>query len=163
MSGLNIEFSNCKTVLPLRESDPWGNLKIKVISIDRGTCIMTQLLWISVGGALGALGRYGVSGFVQNRTGAAFPWGTLAANLLGCFIFGLAWTLAEKHLPVGGHARMAIFVGFLGAFTTFSTFAFESEALMRDAEWMLFMGNVALQNFGGIALIIIGMKIGKFI
>ena len=91
----------------------------------------------------------------------SFPWGTLAVNALGCFLFGLVWAMTEQRLRMGGQLRLAVFAGFLGAFTTFSTYAFESGQMLRDSQWLLFAGNVMVQNGLGLAAVLLGFSIGK--
>jgi CrcB protein len=120
-----------------------------------------KILLLAVFGALGTLARYYLGGFVQKAAGGAFPWGTFAANMAGCFLFGLIWTLAEERLVISGETRVIILIGFMGAFTTFSTFMFETGALLRDAEWALAFGNIALQNVCGLLFLFLGLAAGK--
>jgi CrcB protein len=110
---------------------------------------------------LGTLARYGLSGLVQRFTGFGFPWGTFAANMGGCFLFGLVWSLAEYRLSIGTEVRTVVLVGFMGGFTTFSSFAFETAQMIRDAQWMLAAVNLAAQNLTGIALLFLGLGIGR--
>ncbi|MCG6862272.1 MAG: fluoride efflux transporter CrcB [Chromatiaceae bacterium] len=93
---------------------------------------MLQILAIAGGGALGALGRFWVSTGVYRLLGRDFPWGTLAVNTLGSFLMGLLFVLFIERLAVGSEARAAVLVGFLGAFTTFSTFSVETLALIEE-------------------------------
>src|SRR6185295_6448996 len=103
----------------------------------------------------------GLGGAVQRLAGAGFPWGTLVVNALGCLLFGVVWTLAEERLVIGGETRLIVLVGFMGAFTTFSTFAFETAAMLRDAEWVLAAGNLLAQNVLGVACFFVGTAIGR--
>jgi fluoride exporter len=93
---------------------------------------LLQILAIAGGGALGALGRFWVSTGVYRLLGRDFPWGTLAVNTLGSFLMGLLFVLFIERLAVGSEARAAVLVGFLGAFTTFSTFSVETLALIEE-------------------------------
>ena len=122
---------------------------------------MQKLVWIGLLGAAGALARYGLAGAVQRATGAGFPWGTLAVNATGCFLFGVIWMLASERMLLSGETRLIVLVGFMGAFTTFSTFSFETAQLMRDAEWALALGNIALQNGLGLVAVFAGLSLGK--
>ena len=123
--------------------------------------MMTRLLWIALAGALGSLSRYGLQGLVQRQAASLFPWGTLAVNALGCFLFGLVWALAEEKGVLGAQARTILLIGFMGAFTTFSSFAYETVQLVRDAQWMLAAANVAAQNVLGFAALVLGIAAAR--
>jgi CrcB protein len=123
--------------------------------------LLQKLLWIAVAGALGALARYGFGGLVQQRFGGSFPWGTFAVNVLGCFLFGLIWSLAEDRMLISSHTRTIALVGFLGAFTTFSTFVFETGEFLRDSQWLFAIANVALQNTVGVVFLFLGLAMGR--
>ena len=116
---------------------------------------MDRLLLIAVGGALGALLRFGVSGMAYRLAGDGFPWGTLAVNLAGCLVIGVLWAAFER-TPIPAHWSAFLFVGLLGAFTTYSTFALESMNLLRDGETMLALMNVVGSSVGGIVLAFAG-------
>jgi len=122
-----------------------------------------KLVWIAIGGAIGTLARYALSGVVQKSMGSDFPWGTVAVNIAGCFLFGLVWALAVERFNLGGDARMVVLVGFMGAFTTFSTLMFETVQLARDAEWLLAALNLVLQNTLGALALIGGWFLGRLI
>ena len=128
----------------------------------RGTSL-EKLIWIGLAGVLGTYARYGLSGIVQRACGSAFPCGTLAVNVVGCFLFGLVWSLAEDRLLISAEARTVILIGFMGAFTTFSSFAFETAQLLRDAEWTLALGNLFAQNVVGIAGLFLGFIAGRLL
>jgi CrcB protein len=113
-------------------------------------------------GAAGTLSRYWLGGLVQRICGESFPWGTLVVNGLGCFLFGFVWSLAEERLVISGETRFLILTGFMGAFTTFSTFAFETGEQLRDSEWLLALGNVAAQLILGLALVFLGTALGRW-
>lgn len=124
---------------------------------------MQRLLFLAVAGALGALARYGLVIFVQRQYVAVFPWGTFTVNTLGCFMFGLVWSIAEDRLLISDDMRLILLTGFIGAFTTFSTFMFESSQLMRDAEWMLTAGNILGQTILGLSLMFAGLALGRLL
>ncbi len=120
-----------------------------------------KLLALAVAGTLGTLARYGLGGLVQRLHESAFPWGTLVVNALGCFLFGVVWALAEERLVISGETRLVLLVGFMGAFTTFSTYAFETSAMLRDAEWLLAASNLLAHNVLGIACFFVGVALGR--
>ena len=124
---------------------------------------MQQWLLIGFAGALGALARYTLTGLVQGVLGSGFPWGTFVVNVLGSFLFGLIWSLAEGRLALTPQTRTIVLTGFMGAFTTFSTFVFETGGLMRDAQWNLAFGNVALQVILGLVCLFAGLSIGQMV
>lgn len=126
--------------------------------IDR---MAQRILLIALAGALGTLARYGLGGLVQRMVGGTLPWGTLAVNVLGCFLFGVIWTLADERLVITEDTRLVVLGGFMGAFTTFSTFIFDTGGFMRDAQWLLATGNVAVQTVTGLVFLFIGISAGR--
>jgi len=119
---------------------------------------MLKIFFISVGGAFGALFRYGLSGWIQNITPGSFPWGTLCVNTFGSLLIGVFWGLSE-FVPVSPAIRLFFAIGFLGSLTTFSTFSVETFGLFRDRETVLGLMNIGLNNalalvfvFGGYFL-----------
>lgn len=122
-----------------------------------------KLLWLGVAGGLGTLARYGLGGLVQRVGGGGFPWGTLSVNVLGCFAAGLLWMLFENRISPGGQMRLIVLVGFMGGFTTFSSFMLETGLLMRDAEWFRAVGNVTLNNIVGMVGLFVGMAVGRLL
>lgn len=113
-------------------------------------------LWIAAGGAFGAMARYGLSEAVTAAAGNRLPWGTLAANLLGCFAVGFLVETARRSgldpLVVQG-----VGVGFLGSFTTFSTFALESWVHLDRGQWTHLAANLGLNVVAGVALVVAGI------
>lgn len=95
-----------------------------------------MILLIGLAGAMGAVTRYLLSSFVTGLFGAAFPWGTFLVNAVGCFLFGVAVGLADHFELVSDTARLILLTGFMGAFTTFSTFIFDIHILFAESRWM---------------------------
>jgi CrcB protein len=122
--------------------------------------MVQKLAWLSLAGALGTLARFGLAGAMQ-RVSESFPYGTLAVNALGCFLFGFVWTLAEERMILSGETRFIILTGFMGAFTTFSTFAFETGQMMRDAEWLMAGANIGAELVLGLVFLFVGIAIGR--
>ena len=120
-----------------------------------------RLTWLAVAGAVGTLARYGLSGMVQRLQPTLFPWGTFAVNGLGCLLFGIIWALAEERMIISGQTRLILLVGFMGAFTTFSTFAFETSQMLDDSQWLFAAANLLVQNVLGIALVLLGIAMGR--
>ncbi len=119
-----------------------------------------QYLFIAVGGAAGAVLRYLISGWSYRLLGTGFPWGTLVVNILGSFLIGFLWQLFE-YVPISSNMRSLIFIGGLGAFTTFSTFAFESLNLFRDGDISLGVANILLMDVFGLLLGLLGIILGR--
>ena len=121
-----------------------------------------KLLIIAIGGAIGSVARYLASGFVHRFSGAVFPWGTMAVNLAGSFLIGFLWELFDRTAATP-NARLLVFVGFLGGFTTFSTYSLETFNLMRDGEYRLALYNVVASNVLGIALVFAGFMVSRYL
>jgi CrcB protein len=127
------------------------------------TGVMNKMLLLCLAGACGTLARYWLSGAVYDLVGRDFPWGTAAVNILGCFFFGLVWVLSDERGLIPPQARIVILAGFMGAFTTFSTFVFETAELGRTSEWLRLGLNVAGQNLVGFAACVLGMALGRLV
>jgi fluoride exporter len=124
--------------------------------------MLERLLLLAAAGAAGALCRYGLSGLIQGRLGGStFPWGTMGVNLVGCFAAGLLFGLFETRWALSGEARVIVFIGFLGAFTTFSSFMLETTELARDSQWLFAAGNLVLQNGLGLAALYVGLVVSR--
>lgn len=120
-----------------------------------------KLLLLALAGALGTLLRYGVSSLVQRHAGLNFPWGTMAVNMIGCFLFGLLWSIFESRVEVSRDLRAVVLVGFLGGFTTFSSFAFEAAGLLEKGAWLPALGHLLGQNVLGVLLVFLGLTVGR--
>ncbi len=121
---------------------------------------MKEAILIGVGGFLGANARYWVGGWVVARLGSTFPYGTLIINVSGSFVLGLLMGGAEVG-TVGPAARLAFAVGFLGAYTTFSTFTYETMRLIETGSLLLATANVAASVAVGMAGAFAGLLIGR--
>ncbi len=120
-----------------------------------------KLLGLALAGALGSLARYGLAGLIQRGDHSGFPWGTLAVNMLGCFLFGLIWTLTQHRFLLSGETRMILLVGFLGSFTTFSAFLFETDQMIEHSQWFLAGANVLGELAAGLAAYLLGAALGR--
>ncbi len=130
--------------------------------------MLTQLGFLALAGAAGTLARYGLAGlshrlaiWAQLPGAPHFPFGTLTVNLAGCFLFGLVWTLAVDRAAFNAQTKLLLLTGFMGAFTTFSTFAFETGELMGQGRLLHAAINLAAQNLLGIAAVIVGMRLAR--
>ncbi|HVM34469.1 MAG TPA: fluoride efflux transporter CrcB [Actinomycetota bacterium] len=120
-------------------------------------------LWIGAAGFLGAVSRYQVEGLIGRRWPGAFPWGTLTVNLTGCFILGFTFTILTERFVPHPNLRSAITIGFLGAYTTFSTFAFETLRLGQAGALGMAALNVAVSVVAGLAAAWGGIVVGRAI
>jgi CrcB protein len=120
-----------------------------------------KLLYLAAMGATGTVARYGLDVLIQRYCGYRFPWGILVVNVLGCFLFGVISTVSEERLGTSLEMRFVILAGFLGAFTTFSTFAFQTGEFLRTSRWHLALANVAAQLILGLACLFAGMALAK--
>lgn len=122
---------------------------------------MSQLLAIAGGGAAGALMRFWVSGWVYDLLGRDFPYGTLAVNVLGSLVMGFCYVLLIERLVAGPEWRALIMVGFLGAFTTFSTFSIETLNLLEGGELFRAITNMLLSVSLCVLAAWIGLVAGR--
>ena len=124
---------------------------------------MTKIILLFCAGGLGSLSRYLLSGILQRAINISFPIGTYLVNIIGCFMFGLIWAYAQDRLSLSPEFRVIILTGFMGAFTTFSTFIFESAALLDSAQWPYFLLNVVGQIITGVILLKFGLTLGRLV
>ncbi len=121
---------------------------------------MPIILQVIIGGALGALSRYGVSLLLPVGNGLRFPWNTFTANLIGCLVIGVVMgfvlnnSLSKQYLPL-------ILIGFLGGFTTFSSFGWETIQLFQNKHTMLAVYYVLGTNIVGLLLVLVGYKLSQ--
>ncbi len=120
-----------------------------------------RIFLILVFAALGTLARYLLQGIVQTRTGGTFPSGTLVVNLIGCFLIGGIGQYALLHLSFPPEWRIALTVGFLGGFTTFSAFSWETVRMLQDGQWRNGTIYVLASMIGGLLCVISGMRIAE--
>ncbi|MFH1825747.1 MAG: fluoride efflux transporter CrcB [bacterium] len=121
-----------------------------------------NILAVIFGGALGSLCRYLVAGLTNRLMGINFPWGTLAVNLLGCFLVGAVWGFLEQH-HLSFNLKLLIFTGFFGGFTTLSAFAIENVNLIREGAIFPALAYIAATNVLGLALVFVGFFLGKLL
>ena len=122
---------------------------------------MTTVFLIGLAGMCGAICRYWLAGLAHKLIGPSFPWGTLAANVLGCFLFGFIFILAEERIMIRQQTRIILLVGFMGSFTTFSSLIFESNQLLRDAQWLLAGLNYLSQTALGVIALWLGIILAR--
>lgn len=124
---------------------------------DRTIIRMTYLL-IALGGALGSVSRYWLSGVVAHRIGETFPWGTLWVNVSGCVVIGFIATLTgpDGRIFAGSDTRQFLMAGICGGYTTFSSFGLQTLNLLREGDWL----RAAAYVIGSVVLCLIGVWLG---
>lgn len=122
-----------------------------------------RLLAVGAGGFLGACLRYGLGRVVERTWGAAFPYGTLAINVLGCLAIGIVMGASEARGALTETTRLFLVIGVLGAFTTFSTFGYETLRLMRDGEHGLALANAAANLLLGVGAVWLGWALVRLV
>jgi len=121
------------------------------------------LVLIGVGGFAGAIARYLVDGAVAGRTSGAFPWGTLVVNLSGSLILGLLFAVSTERAILPAEIRGPVLIGFIGAYTTFSTYMLESWRLVEDGAIALALANLLGSTLLGLVAVVAGVAIGRLL
>jgi len=112
---------------------------------------MERLLWVCLGGAAGSGARYLVTGWISERLGAGFPWGTLCVNVLGSFLLGAIMQFASTASSFSPTTQVTLTIGVLGGFTTYSTFNYETLASFQQGAWTLAAANLVATVVGCLA------------
>ncbi len=123
---------------------------------------MTYLA-ISIGAVLGANFRYLLGGWISDRWGTSFPLGTFVINVTGSFVIGIVLTLVTERVAAPAWVRPMIAIGFLGSYTTFSTFSYETLALARDGAWLMAGLNVLLSVAASLVGVYLGTSLARAI
>jgi CrcB protein len=122
-----------------------------------------KLLWLSVAGACGTVSRFTICELVAKAKSEHFFLGTFTVNILGSFLFGLIYVLAQRKIAVTPDMRLILLTGFMGAFTTFSALAFDSARLLKSSQYMMAFGNMFGQTALGVAALVAGVLIGRML
>jgi len=122
---------------------------------------MQKTIFIAFAGLVGTLLRYWLSGLVARQYGETFPWGTLAVNLIGSFLAGAMYYLADERFLIPPSLRTIILIGLLGGFTTFSSYGLQTFTLLRDGEIGLATLNIAVSNVLGLFMVWAGYVVSK--
>ena len=120
-------------------------------------------LMVALGGALGALARYSLGGWLQQLIGGEFPYGTLAVNVVGSFLIAVVLQLSLERFLLSPEARLLLATGFCGSLTTFSTFSYETLRLMQEQQWTAAGANVALNVVLCLAAVYAGLVAGRLL
>jgi CrcB protein len=123
--------------------------------------MLSELFWVGIGGFVGANVRYFLGQWVVGKLGATFPWHTLAINVTGSFAIGVVLVLLTERLALDPAWRLLLVVGFLGGYTTFSSYTFEAPVLMEAGEWLRAVGYVLGSNGIGLMAAFLGMGLGR--
>lgn len=123
--------------------------------------VLIDIIMVAIGGALGALSRYGLCGLINYLYKPQLTLGTIIVNMLGCFLMGLAISMIHGRFPVPDSIKLLLLTGFLGAFTTFSTYTLESVSYINDGKLALAVWNIVASTIVSLPLMYLGMKVGK--
>lgn len=122
---------------------------------------MIGILLIALGGALGSVLRFGVITLTYKFLDILFPWGTIFANLIGCFCIGIIWGILDT-FDEPKNLKLFLITGLLGGFTTFSSFALENFNMLRAGEIKFVAANIIISNLAGVFLVFAGYGLAKY-
>lgn len=141
-----------------RDDDSCNTIKWR---FRRQLVMLQRLIWLSFAGACGTVSRYALCEFATKYKSSPIPMGTFTVNILGSFLFGFVYILAQRKLHISNEMRIILLAGFMGAFTTFSTFAFETAKMLKSEQWALAFGNVLAQVGSGVIAMGVGVLTGR--
>lgn len=121
------------------------------------------LLLVGAGGFFGAIARYVVDGWVATATGGGFPWGTLVVNVSGSFVLGVLFAMSVERDMLPAAIRAPVLIGFIGAYTTFSTLTLESWRLVESGSYVAAVGNIGGSMVLGMLAVVSGLAIGRLV
>jgi len=130
---------------------------------EEGRSLIEKVFYVGVGGFAGANARYWLGGWISDRYGAAFPYATLVINVTGSFILGLFMALTTERYIAPPGLRLIVAIGFVGAYTTFSTFEYETLALASSGSLLRALLNIVLSVVAGFVAVWLGARLGRFL
>lgn len=122
---------------------------------------MATVLWIGIGGFIGANSRYWLGSLINRWLGTGFPWATALVNISGALLIGIIATLFADKAVANESLRLFLIVGLLGGYTTFSSYSFEAVSMMQDERWMSAISYLVLSNVVGILACVGGVMIAR--
>ena len=122
---------------------------------------MVKYWMVGIGGFIGAIARFVLGSYIGNRMGSRFPYGTFVINISGSFLIGFVLTLLAQRTDASPNWRYLIPIGFIGAYTTFSTFEYETLRTAQDGQMLIAMANVGLSVIAGFAAVWLGVVAGR--
>ena len=122
---------------------------------------MSKYLWVGIGGFAGSIARYALGVWIYDRMGTRFPYGTFVINITGCFLIGVILTVLDARVGVPPAWRLAIPIGFIGAYTTFSTFEYETFRSVNSGQASIGLLNIALSVLVGYFAVWLGVMAGR--
>ncbi|KTC78045.1 fluoride efflux transporter CrcB [Legionella brunensis] len=125
--------------------------------------MLTPLLAVACGGAIGAAARFVTVGLLQRLLGSSYPYGTLVVNCIGSFLAGFIMILIMERLAQAEYWRLFLVVGFLGAYTTFSSFSWETWMLYQNGDSFAALANIIFNNIGALVMAFLGIHCGRLI
>lgn len=124
---------------------------------------MVGAFLVGVGGFFGAVARYVLDRRITQLTGGTLPWGTFAINVSGSFVIGVLFALVVERAAVNSSLRAPLMIGFIGAYTTFSTLALESWRMIEDGAWLTAAVNLGGSMLVGMVAVVVGVTVGRAI